>query len=296
MNTTRYVIRFWLMMALMLIPLAAAADSISDLRKQTEVSMLLTGSVEVGLDGSLRGYQLDQPEEIDPSVRDFVERNIKGWSFTVGALPKGVSGNAVILNSMSILVVAKPVERDTFQVRLAAAHFIPKNPEPETQFGYKDQIAPRYPKEAVRAGVGGTVFLAVKVAADGSVEDAIAEQVNLNVMARTEKEMTRWRTVLAASALKAARNWTFVVPTRGKRADQPFFVVRAPVEYEVGPKKRRQYAEWAPYIRGPRQANPWERADDNASFAPDALAANGGVYSNDGLHLKSPLQGTANGS
>ena len=295
MNTKYQAMRTWLAMTLTLAAFSAWASGTSELRKQTEASMLLTGTVEVAQDGSLRSYQLDQPEKIDASIRNFIDRNVKSWSFSVGSLPPGVSANATILNSMSILVVAKPVEGDTYLLRLAGSHFRAKSPAPGIEVAPGKTTPPVYPREAVSARVKGKVYLVIKVGSDGAVEDAIAEQVNLGVVANNEKEMERWRKVLANSALKAVRRWTFVVPTLGEKAHQPFFVVRVPVEYEINPNRKTVYGEWASYIPGPRHPNQWEQAEANPGFAPDALAANGGVYSNDGLRLKSRLQGTADG-
>lgn len=296
MNAKYPAMRTWLAMTLTLVAFSAWASGTSELRKQTEASMLLTGTVEVAQDGSLRSYQLDQPEKVDAPIREFIDRNVRSWSFMVGPLPPGVSANATILNSMSILVVAKPVEGDMFSLRLAASHFSAKSPAPGTEITPGKMTPPGYPREAVSARVKGKVYLLIKVAPDGAVEDVIAEQVNLGVVGNNEKEMARWRKVLATSALKAARRWTFVVPTPGEQAHQPFFLVRVPVEYEIDRnKKKTEYGEWASYIPGPRLPNQWEQAEDNPGFAPDALAANGGVYSNDGLRLKSPLQGTADG-
>jgi hypothetical protein len=147
----------------------------------------------VAQDGSLRRYELDHPEQIDPLVRDFVERNIKSWSFEVGSLPVGISPTATIRNSMSVLVVARPVEGNTYSLRLAGSNFNAAEPEPGTQLGYANIKPPAYPQAAVAAGVKGKVFLMVKVGRNGAVEDAIAEQVNLGVVARNEKEMERWR-------------------------------------------------------------------------------------------------------
>jgi TonB family protein len=295
MNAGNWTMRFCLAITLTLTALTTWASGTKEMRKQAEASMLLTGSVEVARDGSLRSYQLDQPEKIDSAIRDFVDSNIKSWSFAVDSLPPGVSANATILNDMSILVVAKPLEGDKFSLRLAASDFSPRNPQAGTGFAYKHIKPPEYPSSAVRARVQGRVFLLVKLAADGAVEDAIAEQVNLGVVASSEKEMERWRTVLATSALNAVKRWTFTVPTRGQQASQSSFLVRVPVAYDILPKRKEEYGKWVTYIPGPRHANQWEQADANPGFAPDALAANGGVYSNGGLRLKSPLQRTANG-
>lgn len=295
MYTEYRAMRPWLAMTLTLAAFSAWASGTSELRKQTEASMVLTGTVEVAQDGSLRSYRLDQPEKVDASIRDFIDRNVKRWSFVVGPLPPGVSANATVLNSMSILVVAKPVEGDKYLLQLAGSNFSAKSPAHGAEVTPGRMRPPVYPTDAVRARVKGKVYLLIKVAPDGTVEDAIAEQVNLGVVGNNEKEMERWRKVLATSALNAARRWKFVVPTLGEQAHQPFFLVRVPVEYEINPVKKTEYGEWASYIPGPRHPNQWEQAEDNPAFAPDALAANGGVYSNDGLRLKSPLQGTADG-
>lgn len=297
MNAGNLAVRFCLAVALTLIAFAASAKGVTEMRKQAEASMLLTGTLEVALDGSLRSYQLDHQEKIDPAIRDFVESNIKSWTFTVDSLPPGAPSNATILNNMSILVVAKPVEGDTFTLRLAASNFWPKNPNAGSGFEYKDIKPPEYPSSAVRARVEGKVFLLVKLAPDGVVEDAIAEQVNLAVLARSEKEMERWRNVLATSALNAVKQWTFSVPDQRKQASLSSLLVRVPVEFNIRRDRleEEEYGRWAAYIPGPRQPNPWEQADDNPGFAPDALAAHGGVYSGGGLRLKSPLHGTASG-
>ena len=279
MNASSGSMRISLAMALTLISFTAFGNGARELRKQAEASMLLTGTVEVTQQGALRSFQLDHPEQIELVVRDFVERNMKGWSFEVGPLPEGISASATIRNSMSILVVAKPVEGDTYELRLGAIHFRPKDPEAGTEFGYGKNRAPVYPRVAGNARVEGKVFLLIKISPDGTVADVLAEQVNLGVVARNEKEMERWRAMLAASAVKAARLWTFTIPTRGELAHKPFHLVRVPVEYSIQRSKQPGYGEWASYIPGPRHLNQWEHAEDNPGFAPDALAANGGVYS-----------------
>lgn len=296
MNSRELILRIWVMVALVLTALPVWAGGVSEVRKQAEASMLLTGSVEVRPDGSLIRYQLDQPEKIDPTVREFVESNIKSWSFAVSSLPKGVSANATVVNTMSILVVAKQIEGDKYEFRLASSYFSPKKQEPGTEFEYKDRKKmPVYPNKAVHAHLEGSVYLLVKVNPDGSVGDAIAEQVNLRGVANSEKEMESWRTLLATSALTAVKRWTFVVPTVGEQAQQPFFLVRVPVTYAFPDTKQAEYGGWDLYVPGPRHTNDWEQADDNPGFAPDALAANGGIYSSNGLRLNSPLQRTTNG-
>jgi hypothetical protein len=295
MNAGKVAVRVSLMMAFAWAAASAWAGGYTDLRKQVEASMLLTGTVAVAKDGSLRRFELDHPDQIDPAIRDFVERNIKSWSFAVDSLPADVPANATVVNSMSILVVAKPIEGDTFSLRLAASYFSAKDPEPDTEVRYASMKPPEYPVSAVRAGVSGKVFLLVKIDHDGKVEEAIAEQVNLRAVAENEKQMNRWRNVLAQASLEAVKRWKFTIPTRGGQALHASFLARVPIDFNFERAKQPEYGQWAPYIPGPRHPNPWENAEDNRGFAPDALAANGGIYSNDGLRLRTPLQGTADG-
>lgn len=296
MKSRDLISRIGLMVALVLTAAPVWAGGASEMRKRAEASMLLTGSVEVRPDGSLVRYQLDQPEKIAPAIREYVESSIKDWTFAVGSLPKGISANATIVNTMSILVVARQVEGDRYEFRLASSYFSPKKPEPGTEFEYKEQKGmPVYPNRAVRAHLEGSVYLLLKLNPDGAVEDAIAEQVNLRGVANSEKEMESWRKLLATSALTAVKRWTFIVPTAGEQAQQPFFLVRVPVTFEFPDTKQPEYGEWDHYVPGPLQPNDWEQADENPGFAPDALAANGGIYANNGLRLSSPLRQTTNG-
>ena len=242
MNAGRKAARFSLMIAFVWAA-SAWAGGPSELRKQVEASMVLTGSVDVAQDGSVRRYELDHPEQIDPVVLDFVERNIRSWSFDVGSLPAVISPTATIRNSMSILVVAKAIDDKTYSLRLVGSNFNAVNPEPGTRLRHAKMTPPTYPQAAAAARVKGKVYVMVKVGRNGVVEDAIAEQVNLGVVARNEIEMKRWRKMLAASALGAVKQWKFVYPTRGEQADEPFIVARVRVEYSLRPGTQAKYGE-----------------------------------------------------
>jgi hypothetical protein len=151
---------------------------------------------------------------------------------------------------------------------------------------------PRYPENAYRAGVSGTVYLILKVGRDGSVQDAVAEQVNLRVVA-PEADMRTFRNIFAKSALSAARKWTFRPPTEGEYVAEPYWTIRVPVSYSFeNHSKEGDYGRWVSYVPGPRERAPWVTDKDRAGFSPDSLVE-GGVYmaSEKGPRLLTPLQG-----
>ena len=71
--------------------------------------------------------------------------------------------------------VAKQVDHDNFTVQIRSAHFGQDRPD---EFVTRKEALkpPRYPDEAARTGVGGTVYVVAKVGRDGRIEDAIAER------------------------------------------------------------------------------------------------------------------------
>jgi protein TonB len=79
--------------------------------------------------------------------------------------------------------------------------------------------APRYPPEALRRGVGGTVRVRVVVAADGSVERMDIAEASGN------RHLDR-------AALEAVRRWTFKPAVRGGRPVSAEVIV--PLEFNPG--------------------------------------------------------------
>lgn len=251
---------------------AAAAQSV---RKSAEASMLVTGSVEVNPDGTLHGYTLDQPEKLPPVVVNVIADGITHWAFKLSGPTKDV-----VKTSMSIRIVAKPVGDGNFRVVLAGASFGQGQASDET-VSYKTRPAPTYPRIAINGRVTGTVYLLVRVGRDGTVEDVIAEQVNLEQYA-TSVEMDKFRKALADASINAARRWTYNLPTKGASKNDPYWVVRTPVNFFLqgsgAPVVRHGYGNWDAYIPGPRQTAPWisnALASQSPDTVPDGALASG---------------------
>lgn len=251
--------------------IAMAGGTTAEVRKQVEASMLVQGTIDIDVQGQVVDYRLEQAESLPPTLLGFVDRRIRAWRFE----PTLVDGKPVLARSPMQLRLVTKKDGQNYLLRIAGANFGTLDAEDEVP-GIKDKLAPpRYPEIAARSGVGGTVYLVLRVGRDGSVAEAIAEQVNLRSVG-TEREMKMFRRMLADASIEAVRRWKFTFPTRGEDADAPFVSVRVPVDFITPNLPEAKPGLWQAYVPGPRQEIPW-RNWDAAMESPDAVAA-GGVY------------------
>lgn len=253
--------------------------------------MLVTGAIEVNPDGSFHGYTLDQPEKLPPVVVSVIGKTLPAWKFDLSG-----AATDVVTTRMSLRVVAKPMGEGNFQIGIQGTTFgdqgAHSGPREDVVYG-KNLSQPRYPQPAIAARVSGTAYLALRVGRDGTVQEVIAEQVNLDQQG-TQPEMKRYRKWLADASLDVARRWTFNVPSKGAQVDDPYWVVRVPVNFSLGTLGTRPidtpYGSWHAYIPGPRETPPWI-SKTLANESPDAVP-DGAVGGGDSrLRLVTPLSG-----
>jgi hypothetical protein len=258
--------------AVMLWVCTAWAGGAGAVRKQAEATILITGTIAIAPDGTVSDSTLDFPEKLPPGVVDMVQKQVLVWRFE----PIVVDGKPVHAQTkMSLRVVGKKRDDDSVIVGIRSATFGDPRDEPEElRVSSKYMNPPRYPVAAAKSGVSGTVYLLLRVGRDGRVEDAVAEQVNLRVVA-TEGVMARWRRALGDAARSTAKDWRFAPPTRGELVDEPYWVVRTPVDFFFPGNSPYEYGRWQLYVPGPRETPEWSR--DKHSMGSDALA-DGGVY------------------
>ena len=275
-----------------LLPVLADAASRSDIRKQIEYSMLVQGVIETDVAGNVSAVTVDKPEKFPEGLVAYVQQQVSGWKFE----PVLVDGKPMHARSqMSLLVVAKRPDKDTISIRIRNANFDGdgKGLQEGEVLSTLQMTPPLYPESVAAAGVSGTVYVVVKVGQDGTVQDAVVEQVNLRAMGK-EKVMAAWRGALSDSALKAARGWKFKPPTRGGQASASYWSVRVPTDFKMfGIDRPDRYGKWQVYLPGPRQNIPWW-SNEAASVSPDSFA-DGGVYmlgQNKGPKLLTSLDGT----
>lgn len=265
------------------VALAAGPDAV---RKQVQASMLLTGKIVVAPDGSVRSYAVDNAEKLPPAVTSLIANNVPKWTFK----PTLLDGKPVAAEAaMSFRVVAKPLGDDKFSINISGADF--GHGKPGESISYKHRVNPGYPSEAAHEGVSGTVYLLLRVGRQGQVVDAVAEQVNMTVLG-SDAELEEWRQLLAKSALRAARQWTFNPPTSGKGVDAEYWLARVPCNFRMRADRGESYGQWQAYVPGPRQPVPWFDDKQMASTSADALPDGDVQQVDQGLHLTSPLNGT----
>lgn len=264
---------------------SAAGNGPAAVRKQVEASLLVTGTIAIAEDGSVAAVDLDQPGKLPKGIAAFVGRSAVDWRFQ----PILVEGKPVAVRTkMSARLVGKPMGNGQFSVSIRGADFGNYDALPQAERITGRKLAPPgYPMDAQGAGAEGTVYVLVKVAPDGSVDEVATEQVNLRIIA-SEAQMNLFRKQFAGAAMAAARRWTFNPPTQGKAAAQTQWSVRVPVDFTFAD---REYGQWEVYVPGPRQPVAWAYGGEPA-FSPDALPS-GGVYlaEDNGVKLLSSLDG-----
>jgi len=265
----------------------ALAGGRDEIRKQAEMSMLVTGNIEIERDGSVAKYELDDAAKLPPVAVRLMDRASATWRFD----PVLVDGKPVrARTAMTVRLAARQRENtEGFEVRITAANF-GKFADGEWVSSKGPLLRPKYPPQAAASGVRGTVYVIVRIGRDGKVEDAMAEQVNLGSVDRTEAAMQRWRDSLADASLQTARRWRFLPPTQGEEVDAPFWLARVPVSYLLPNDKKPESGEWETYIPGPRQSAPWLGGMDT-SLGADAVAGDGIFPLKGGPRLLTPLNG-----
>jgi hypothetical protein len=277
----------WVLAAILMLPPALQAQTASEVRKQAEASMLVTGTVDIQPDGSVSGHVLDALDKLPSYVIDLVRRAVPALRFE----PVIVDGQAVVARArMSLRLVARQGDEGSMVVGIRSAHFGEEDLLSSDQVRPLKMSPPRFPAAAYQMGGKGTAYLLIQVGRNGRVMEAVIEQVNLRVVG-SEQEMEVIRRQLAEASLRAARGWTFRPPATGDRVDEPYWSVRVPVDYALhGERVEDVPGQWMGYVPGPRQRASWITEDD-VSGGPDAVAG-GGIYpAHSRFKLLTPLGG-----
>ncbi len=255
-------------LALVLLAGSAVAGNAREARQQAESSLRVSGSLVVGPDGEVESHELDPKAPLTPALKAFVDDSIRGWRFK----PVLVDGKPVRAKvPMSLRLVAKRADDGKFSVTIASTYFGSEDDPATTDRLRSIRLSPpRFPKGALMMGGKGVVYLVVQVGRDGKVTNVDAEQVNLRV-AGTEGQMASLRKQFTDAAVRAARGWTFTIPTTGPEANDATWLVRVPVDYRLEDERQRGNG-WDTYIPGPRNFGmPWATEKLRVAGSPDAL-------------------------
>lgn len=272
---------------------AVTAAGTSKVRERAVGSMLVTGWIDVGPTGKVVHFDLDQPSKLPPMVIQLIGQTLPGWMFE----PVEVAGKPVIAKArMSLRVIAEPVGSGRYQIRLVGADFgVPdgKSTLATDELREKLVTAPQYPATFA----GGTVYVLMMINRQGRVEQAFAQQVNLRVVA-SDAQMRAFRDSLSRASISAALHWTFIPPTTGSEAGEPYWLARIPISFERYGEKPVAYGRWDVYIPGPVQSAPWLHqmptiANDKLIVAHvDSTPPEGDLSLTNGLRLITRLDGS----
>ncbi|TBR39785.1 MULTISPECIES: energy transducer TonB [Dyella] len=259
----------WLASCL-IVPHVHAGDS-----RDLESSAVIKGNIVIATDGSVKEVAIDDQVVAGTPIGHMVLQAAMQWRFE----PVIRDGAAVVAKSrMSVRIVAKRKEDGNIDVRINGATFGDGTTSEELRSdkaNYAKGHMPRYPESGIRSRVQGTVYLVLHVNREGKVVDIDAEQVNLKNMG-PERLLAAFRKDFAESAIKAARTWTYTIPTSGPLADRNDWIVRVPVAYDLWVDgKKPEPTFWQTYMPGPRNDIPWVHAYEpqpNVHRAVDAVA------------------------
>lgn len=248
--------------------------------KDIESSAVVNGTIVLAKDGRVQAAVVDDADKYGQSIANLVQTAALKWRFH----PVLRDDQPVIAkSSMHVRVVLKKMPDGNYSARIKGATFGDSDTASTDALHSAEsnqQIQPEYPRQAVRvrARVQGTVYLALRVDRSGHVVDAAIEQVNLGNTG-PERILKQYRAILAESALKVARQWSYAPPTSGPLAKQDSWTAHVPVNYtlnELG--KPAADHTWVRYVPGPYTPAPWvDKPDMSAvdALADDALRTDG---------------------
>lgn len=242
-----------------------------------ELRMPVNGEIGIDPAGAVFDYRIDS--ELTPQVKALVERSVRQWKFEP-VLRGGVATHAKA--RMHLTLIAHPVSTG-YQLQVEQVRFS----------GYRASIKmtpPRYPVEAARGGVGGSVLVAVRVNAEGRVVDASAVQTSWPYSKVNEAGRRYWGKLLEKASLEAARRWTFepVDPALHETGDATLVV---PVNFWVG-EATPPDAGWRRESAGPSMPIPW-LAPEQQDFDASGLKQGEVLALDYSVKLKTSVVGTA---
>ncbi|MBB6600380.1 hypothetical protein [Luteimonas sp. MC1825] len=267
----------WL--ALLVLASNAPAQTRAAMLKQAEASMLLTGRIDVAVDGTVTAYSIDRQDEVPEAVRTHVARNVPRWQ-----VQPATSDGVPIASStrFSMRLVTRRHDGGNYKINIVGVHIDDELPSGE-RLTAPNMAPPVYPRQILELGGTGVVYVLAKVGLDGRVVDTHVERFNLTVLARGPLA-GRIRDALSKAALTAVSGWSFRLPEGASEAGRDYVVIRMPIEFTTGGE--HGYGAWKAYIPGEHSRPAWAYGDDGN----DALAPQRATLAGSGLRLASALE------
>jgi len=268
-------------------PSAAANQRLIE---KAEMSMLVTGGIDMRPDGSVERYSLDHPDKLSQAITQMIGAQVSQWRFE----PTNVDGKPVAAHTnISLRIVAKPVDEQNFNVRIQSASFSGGSGAKDERISVakKTSLAPMV-RALMSAGTDAAeLYLALKIGKDGQVLDAVVEQVNLYALG-DEGWMAQARKILGKSAVYSVRQWTFAVPAHEPPEGEEYWSGTLPISFQMGDGSSpdlQEDEEWRMYIPGPCAPVPWRMHDKDGRCGGDAAPEGVLTLDSSGPKLLTPL-------
>jgi hypothetical protein len=235
------------------------------------IVMGVSGALVFEPDGTVSSLQIDTP--LSPQLRPSVERTLRAWRFHP-VVVDGVARQA--RTGFDLQLVGRKVDAG-YSVRVDGVDFrLPKDTPNLKELGIsgRELHPPRYPKDAMMAGVSGRVVLGIRVTPDGTTGDVtVVRSMLFGTMPRGGKFAQRYLKQLEDASLAAVRTWRYTVPSGVAVGDAASMTVLTPMEFKMGEFDTDVPGQWLPVMRQPTRRIPW--MSDDAGLG-DALGGAAG--------------------
>lgn len=221
--------------------------------------------------------------KVPEQVRVGLDRTARRWKFEP-VLIDGVARRAKTAVRITLAAHGRDSEgyRVTVDNVLFPANAAKRKADAATsgkELTAKRLTPPRYPKELLRAGVSGTVMLALRVNPDGSVAEALPVQTSLFDVRANQKTASRAIALLEKASIAAAREWQVSVGANASSRRPEDLTVMVPITYMIGTSPTpSQDGLWRQEIRGEKRVIDWLPADAKRQSAGSSDLRNGEMY------------------
>lgn len=248
-------------------PVLAAAPEVQRYTARAE------GSLTIGADGRVLDVDLSSSADLGEEVLAAYEERIRGWRFE----PIVENGRPVNAKGLMQLSLVAEREKGSESAAFGIRHVWFMDPPGTTPASQGALLKPpSYPTNALKAGVGADVVLVLKLDAQGRVQSAATEKLDLLGVAPRQSQLSSLAAQFRRSAEKAAVNWTIPGQPEGG-------LVRVPVRYAAD----RWANGWAPTTAQVVELPEWAVLELAAAQARDLSA--GGTATAAQFKLLTPL-------
>lgn len=236
--------------------------------------LFVEGEVSVSDRGRVTAHRIDT--EVEPQIKALVDRVITHWLFE----PVQLDGTAAAFTSNMRVTLHGQAKHGELIVRVEHVEFTGSNVVREGTSMDRSIRAthiqpPRFPLDAMRAGLQGRTMVALRVDRYGQVIDAAVSHTDLVGLSKSEKVLARARAPLERAALSALRQWRFELSEHAIPEGRSETSVLVPVFYSMskrsGDKGWFEPGRWSYVTMGRKQRIDWLGQNEIAA----TLGANG---------------------